>query len=83
MAKKIVIHKAKSKRYKKKQWPQKHTVGWKDFIKLKHKKTKNFPEALKEASKDWPKAKNMSLEEARKNFGSIGTPLSLPKLKPR
>ena len=72
MVKKWITHRAKSRRYKTKVWKQRHTIKWKEFVQLKHKKTKNFPKALKEASKDWPKAKTMTPEEAKKNFGSYG-----------
>ena len=71
MVKKWVTHRAKAGRYKKRVWKQRHTVKWKEFVDLKFKKTKDFPTALKEASKDWPKAKTMSQAEAKKNFGSL------------
>ena len=70
MVKRWVVHRAKSRRYSKRFWKQRHTLSWKEFVKLKFKKHKNFPKALKEAAKDWPKAKSMTPVEAKKNFGS-------------
>ena len=69
----IKRHFSKSKKGKTIVVPtHKRTIKWQEFIKIKFNKNKaaGFPAALKAAGKDWPKAKTMSPEEAKKNYGN-------------